>query len=46
LKGSLEAGKVADLVVLRRDPLQEDPSTLLMIPVERTMAGGKWTYEA
>ena len=46
LKGSLEAGKVADLVVLGRDPLKEDPSTLVTIPVERTMAGGKWTYEA
>jgi len=46
LKGSLEAGKVADLVVLGRDPLKEDPSTLVTIPVERTMAGGKWTWEA
>lgn len=46
LKGSLEAGKVADLVVLGRDPLKEDPMTLVTIPVERTMAGGKWTFEA
>ncbi len=46
LKGSLEAGKVADLVVLGRDPMKEDPSTLVTIPVERTMAGGKWTYES
>jgi predicted amidohydrolase YtcJ len=46
VKGSLEAGKVADLVVLGRDPLREDPSTLVTIPVERTMAGGKWTFEA
>src|SRR5215468_2573971 len=46
LKGSLEVGKVADLVVLGRDPMKEDPSTLLTIPVERTMAGGRWTYEA
>jgi len=46
LKGSLEAGKVADLVVLGRDPIKEDPSTLVTIPVERTMAGGKWTFEA
>jgi predicted amidohydrolase YtcJ len=45
LKGSLEAGKVADLVVLGRDPQKEDPSTLVTIPVERTMAGGKWTFE-
>jgi predicted amidohydrolase YtcJ len=46
LKGSLEAGKAADLVVLGRDPLKEDPSTLVSIPVERTMAGGRWTFEA
>jgi predicted amidohydrolase YtcJ len=46
LKGSLEVGKVADLVVLDRDPMKEDPSTLVSIPVERTMAGGKWTFEA
>jgi predicted amidohydrolase YtcJ len=45
LKGSLEVGKVADLVILGRDPFKEDPSTLVTIPVERTMAGGKWTYE-
>jgi predicted amidohydrolase YtcJ len=46
VKGSLEAGKVADLVVLGRDPMKEDPSTLVTIPVERTMAGGRWTYES
>jgi len=46
LKGSLEVGKVADLVVLGRDPLQENSSTLVTIPVERTMAGGRWTYES
>jgi predicted amidohydrolase YtcJ len=46
LKGSLEVAKVADLVVLGRDPLKEDPSTLVTIPVERTLAGGRWTYES
>jgi predicted amidohydrolase YtcJ len=46
LKGSLEVGKVADLVVLGRDPMKEDASTLVTIPVERTMAGGRWTYES
>jgi predicted amidohydrolase YtcJ len=46
LKGSLEVGKLADLVVLGRDPLKEDPSTLITIPVERTMAGGRWTFES
>jgi predicted amidohydrolase YtcJ len=46
VKGSLEVGKYADLVVLGRDPFKEEPSTLVTIPVERTMAGGKWTFEA
>jgi hypothetical protein len=46
LKGSIEAGKLADLVVLGRDPLKENPSTLVTIPLERTMAGGRWTFES
>ena len=46
LKGSIEAGKLADLVVLGRDPLREDPSALIRIPVERTMVGGRWVFEA
>jgi len=46
LKGSVEAGKLADLVVLGRDPLKENPLTLVTIPVERTMAGGRWTFES
>ena len=45
-KGSIEEGKLADLVVLGRDPLREDPSTLVTIPVERTMVGGRWVYES
>jgi hypothetical protein len=46
LKGSIEAGKLADLVVLGRDPLREGPSSLIHIPVERTMVGGRWVFEA
>jgi predicted amidohydrolase YtcJ len=45
-KGSVERGKLADLVVLGRDPLREDPSSLISIPVERTMVGGRWVFEA
>lgn len=45
-KGSIEAGKLADLVVLGRDPLRENPSTLVQIPIERTMVGGRWVYES
>jgi predicted amidohydrolase YtcJ len=46
LKGSIEAGKLADLVVLDRDPFKEDSSTLVTIPIERTMTGGNWVYES
>jgi predicted amidohydrolase YtcJ len=46
LKGSIEPGKLADLVVLGRDPFQENPATLITIPIERTMAGGRWVYES
>ncbi len=45
-KGSIEPGKYADLVVLGRDPFKEDPSTLITIPIERTMTGGRWVYES
>ena len=45
-KGSIEAGKLADLVVLGRNPLREPGSSLITIPVERTMVGGRWVYEA
>ena len=46
IKGSITRGKLADLVVLGRDPLREDPGSLVSIPIERTMAGGRWVFEA
>jgi predicted amidohydrolase YtcJ len=46
LKGSIEPGKLADLVVLGRDPLREPAPSLINIPVQRTMVGGQWTFEA
>jgi predicted amidohydrolase YtcJ len=45
-KGSITPGKLADLVVLGRDPKKENPSTLVTIPIERTMVGGAWVYES
>jgi hypothetical protein len=45
-KGSLEPGKLADLVVLGRDPFKVDPLELIDIPIQRTMVGGKWVFEA
>lgn len=46
IKGSLEPGKLADLVVLGEDPNIVDPMSLINIPIERTMVGGKWVYES
>ena len=45
-KGSIQQGKLADLVVLGRDPLHENPLTLVKIPIERTMVGGRWVFES
>ena len=45
IKGSIEAGKLADLVVLGRDPMQVDPFEIIDIPIERTMVGGRWVFE-
>lgn len=46
IKGSLEMGKLADLVVLDKDPAQVDPNTIVDIKIERTMVDGKWVYES
>ena len=46
LKGSIEPGKLADLTVLGRDPLKEPEESLVSIPVECTMVGGNWMWEA
>jgi predicted amidohydrolase YtcJ len=45
-KGSIAAGKLADLVVLGRDPTRVDPMSLIDIPIERTMVAGRWVYES
>jgi predicted amidohydrolase YtcJ len=46
IKGSLQSGKYADLVVLDEDPTKVEPSTLVDIKIERTMVDGKWVYES
>ena len=46
LKGSLAVGKVADLVVLARDPRTVPAIEIVNVKIERTMVGGRWVYEA
>ena len=46
IKGSIEPGKLADLVVLAQDPTRVESATLIKIAVERTMVGGRWVFEA
>jgi hypothetical protein len=44
--GSLEPGKLADFVVLDRDPFAGPPEALLEARVLRTVVGGRAVYEA
>ena len=44
-KGSLEPGKLADLVVLTADPLTVDDAGLRDISATMTMVGGKIVHE-
>lgn len=43
-KGSLEVGKLGDLVVLDKDPFAVDPSQIKDIPVSMTVIGGDIIY--
>ncbi len=45
-KGTLEAGKLADFVVLSKDILVEPPARLLRAKVLLTVMGGRETYRA
>lgn len=44
-KGTLEAGKAADICVLAEDPFTTAPAQLPEVPVELTIAGGRVTFE-
>ncbi len=44
LKGSITAGKLADFVVLEKDPHDVEPDQIMNIKVNRTVVGGKTMY--
>jgi predicted amidohydrolase YtcJ len=46
IKGTLEPGRLADLVVWDHDLTTIDPASFMSVKVERTMLGGRWIYEA
>jgi predicted amidohydrolase YtcJ len=43
-RGTLVPGRVADLVVLDRDPFACEPEELREVQVVATMVGGRWTH--
>jgi hypothetical protein len=45
LKGSIEPGKFADMIVLDQDILTVDPEQIMDIRVEQTWLGGRLVYE-
>lgn len=45
-KGTLEVGKIADLVVLDKNPLETDPTAIKDIKVLETIKYGKVIYRA
>jgi predicted amidohydrolase YtcJ len=44
VKGTLEVGKLADMVVLSDDPFKVDPEKIKDIKVEKTIIGGRIVY--
>ncbi len=45
LKGTLEVGKLADMIVLPEDLLNVSPDKVLNMKVDMTIVGGKVLYE-
>jgi predicted amidohydrolase YtcJ len=46
IKGTLDPGQLADLVVWDQDLMTIDPMSFTSVKPERTMIGGRWVYEA
>jgi predicted amidohydrolase YtcJ len=46
IKGSLTPGKLADFVILEKDPHEVDPNSIKDIKIVQTVMGGRTTYEA
>lgn len=44
IKGSIEVGKLADMVVLGKDILSVPTETIIDIPIDMTIVGGKIVY--
>jgi len=45
IKGSLEKGKLADLVILEDDPIKIPPHLIKDLPIIATMVGGEFCWE-
>jgi predicted amidohydrolase YtcJ len=46
VKGNLVAGKLADFVILEKDPHDVDPDAIMDIKIIRTVVGGRTVHEA